>query len=98
MTEGGLEQARREIELMTGEQLPYALRWIKGDTLGKRYENGTIKRLILVLTVKSKRAADTILAKDYPSAEDGMRRRDFGNEVRAAFVCAVAAATTSANA
>jgi hypothetical protein len=34
MTEGGLELARREIELMTGEQLPYAPRWIKGDTLG----------------------------------------------------------------
>jgi hypothetical protein len=63
MTEGGLEQARREIELMTGEQLPYAPRWIKGDTLGERYENGTIKRSTLVLTVKSKRAADTIMAK-----------------------------------
>jgi hypothetical protein len=34
MTEGGLELARREIELMTGEQLPYAPRWIKRDTLG----------------------------------------------------------------
>jgi hypothetical protein len=63
MTEDGLELARREIELMTGEQLPYAPRWIKGDTLGERYENGTIKRSTLVLTVKSKQAADTIMAK-----------------------------------
>jgi hypothetical protein len=29
MAEGGLELARREIELMAGEQLPYAPRWIK---------------------------------------------------------------------
>jgi hypothetical protein len=63
MTEGGLELARREIELMIGEQLPYTLRWIKGDTLGERYKNGTIKRSTLVLTVKSKQAADTIIAK-----------------------------------
>jgi hypothetical protein len=63
MDEGGLELARREIELMTGEQLSYAPRWIKGDTLGDRYENGTIKRSTLVLTVKSKQAADTIIAK-----------------------------------
>jgi hypothetical protein len=63
MTEGGLELVRREIELMIGEQLLYALRWIKGDTLGERFENGTIKRSTLVLTVKSKRAADTIMAK-----------------------------------
>lgn len=63
MTEGGLELARKEIELMTGEQLPYAPRWIKGDNLGERYENGTIKRSTLVLTVKSKQAADIIIAK-----------------------------------
>jgi hypothetical protein len=63
MTEGGLELARREIELIIGEQLLYALRWIKGDTLGEHYENGTIKRSTLVLTVKSKQAADTIIAK-----------------------------------
>jgi hypothetical protein len=63
MAEGGLELACREIELMTGEQLPYAPRWIKGDTLGERYGNGTIKRSTLVLTVKSKQAADTIVAK-----------------------------------
>ena len=63
MTEGGLDLARKEIELMTGEQLPYAPRWIKGDTLGQRYESGTIKRSTLVLTVKNKQAADTIMAK-----------------------------------
>ena len=32
-TESGLELAREEIEVMTGSQLPYAPRWIKGDTL-----------------------------------------------------------------
>ena len=63
MAEGGLELAQREIELMTGERLLYAPRWIKGDTLSERYENGTIKRSTLVLTVKSKQAADTIMAK-----------------------------------
>jgi hypothetical protein len=54
MTEGGLDLIRREIEVIIGEQLPYAPRWIKGDTLGERYENGTIKRSTLVLTVKNK--------------------------------------------
>lgn len=63
MAKGGLELARREIELITGERLPYALRWIKGDILGERYENGSIKRSTLVLTVKSKQTADTIMAK-----------------------------------
>jgi hypothetical protein len=63
MAEGGLELARREIELITVEQLPYAPRWIKGDTLSERYENGTIKRSTLVLTMKSKQAADTVVAK-----------------------------------
>lgn len=63
MSEGGLEVAREEIEVMTGEQLPYAPRWIKGDTLSERYDNGSTKRSTLVLTVKSKRAADTIMAK-----------------------------------
>jgi hypothetical protein len=63
MTEGGLELAWREIELMTGEQLPYAPRWIKGYTLGERYDNGIIKRSTLVFTVKGKQAADTIVAK-----------------------------------
>lgn len=64
MVEGGLDLAREEIELMTGEQLPYAPRWIKGDTLGERYQNGSIKRSTLVLTVKSKQAADTIVSKE----------------------------------
>lgn len=63
MTEGGLDVAKEEIELMTGEQLPYAPRWIKGDTLAERFVNGSIKRSTLVLTVKSKKAADAILAK-----------------------------------
>ena len=63
MNEGGLEIAREEIELMTGEHLPFAPRWIKGDTLAERYESGSIKRSTLVLTVKSKKAADVILAK-----------------------------------
>lgn len=63
MVEGGLDLAREEIELMTGEQLPYAPRWIKGETLGDRYQNGSIKRSTLVLTVKSKQAADTIMSK-----------------------------------
>lgn len=66
MGEGRLEVAREEIELMTGEQLPYAPRWIKGDTLHERFRNGTIKRSTLVLTVKSKRAADAMLAKGLP--------------------------------
>jgi hypothetical protein len=35
----------------------------QGDTLGERYKDGKIKRSTLVLTVKSKQAADTILAK-----------------------------------
>jgi hypothetical protein len=63
MAEGGLDLAREEIELMTGEQLPYAPRWIKGETLSLRYQNGSIKKSTLVLTVKSKQAADTIMAK-----------------------------------
>jgi hypothetical protein len=63
LTEGGLEVAREEIETMTGEQLPYAPRWIKGDTLAERFDSGSIKRSTLVMTVKSKKAADVILAK-----------------------------------
>lgn len=63
MSEDGLGIAREEIELMTGEQLPYAPRWIKSDTLAERYDSGSIKRSTLVLTVKSKKAADVILAK-----------------------------------
>lgn len=63
MTESGLDLAREEIEVMTGSQLPYAPRWIKGDTLAERFDSGAIKRSTLVLTVKTKHAADTILAK-----------------------------------
>jgi hypothetical protein len=61
--EGGLKLAREEIELMTGEQLPYPPRWLKGDSLGERFDSGSIKRSTLVLTVKSKQAADVILAR-----------------------------------
>lgn len=63
MTEGGLDVAREEIELMTGEQLPYAPRWIKGDALAERFDSGSIKRSTLVLTVKSKKSADVFMAK-----------------------------------
>jgi hypothetical protein len=63
MAEGGLDVAREEIEVMTGVQLPYAPRWIKGETLAERYGSGSIKRSTLVLTVKNKKAADVILAK-----------------------------------
>lgn len=63
MGDGGLELVREEIELMMGEKLPYAPRWIKGDTLSERYHGGTVKRSTLVLTVKSKQTADYILAK-----------------------------------
>lgn len=63
MSGGGLDVAREEIELMTGEQLPFAPRWIKGDTLAERFSSGSIKRSTLVLTVKSKKAADVIMAK-----------------------------------
>ena len=63
MSEGGLDVAREEIELMTGEQLPFAPRWIKGDTLAERFNSGSIKRSTLVLTMKSKKAADVIMAK-----------------------------------
>lgn len=63
MTENGLDLARDEIEVMTGSQLPYAPRWIKSDNLAERFDSGAIKRSTLVLTVKTKRAADAILAK-----------------------------------
>jgi hypothetical protein len=63
ISEGRLEVVREEIELMTGEQLLYALRWIKGETLGERFDIRTIKQSTLVLTVKSKQVADAILAK-----------------------------------
>lgn len=63
MSEGGLDVAREEIETMTGEQLPFAPRWIKSDTLAERFNSGSIERSTLVLTVKSKKAADVIMAK-----------------------------------
>jgi hypothetical protein len=63
MSKGRLDVAREEIELMTGEQLPFAPRWIKGDTLAERFNSSSIKRSTLVLTVKSKKAADVIMAK-----------------------------------
>lgn len=63
MSESGLKLARREIELMTGEQLPYSPRWLKGDTLAERFDSGSIKRSTLVLTVKSKKTANVIMAK-----------------------------------
>jgi hypothetical protein len=63
MGEGGLDVTREEIEVMTIEKLPYAPRWIKTQTLNERFENGSIKRSALVLTVTSKQAADAILAK-----------------------------------
>jgi hypothetical protein len=40
MSEGGLEVAREEIELMAGEHLPFAPRWIKGDTLANMVRRG----------------------------------------------------------
>lgn len=63
MTEDGLDFVREEIEVMTGSQLPYAPRWIKRDNLAERFDSGAIKRSTLLLTVKTKSAADTILAK-----------------------------------
>lgn len=44
MTEGGLDVAREQIELMTGAQLHYAPRWIKGDTLAERFDSGSTKK------------------------------------------------------
>lgn len=61
--EGGLELAKQEIELMTGEALPYAPRWIRSQTLEERFHSGTVARSTLVVTVRSKNAADTIMAK-----------------------------------
>jgi hypothetical protein len=57
MTAGGLELARREIELMTGEQLPYAPRWIKEDTLSERYEQVTIKRSLYAVPPCERRSS-----------------------------------------
>lgn len=63
MSESGLDLAREEIGVVTASQLPYAPRWIKSDTLAERFDSGGIKRSTLVLTVKTKHAADAILAK-----------------------------------
>lgn len=63
LCEGGLELAREEIESMTGESLPYAPRWIRSDGLEERFHSTSITRSSLVVTVKSKTAADTIMAK-----------------------------------
>ena len=48
---------------MTGERLPYAPRWIRSDGLEERHHSESITRSSLVVTVKSKAAADTIMAK-----------------------------------
>jgi hypothetical protein len=61
--EGGLDLAKQEIELMTGETLPYAPRWIRSQTLEERFHSGTVARSTLVVTFRSKNAADTIMAK-----------------------------------
>lgn len=61
--DGGLELAKQEIELMTGEALPYAPRWIRSQTLEERFHSGTVARSTLVVTFRSKNAADTIMAK-----------------------------------
>jgi hypothetical protein len=63
ISEGGLDVVREEIELIIGEQLPFAPRWIKGNTLAERFNSSSIKRSTLVLTVKSKKATDMIIAK-----------------------------------
>jgi DNA-binding ferritin-like protein len=63
MTEEGLDLVREVTEVMTDSQLPYAPRWIERDDLAERFDSGAIKRSTLVLTVKTKRAADTILVK-----------------------------------
>jgi hypothetical protein len=47
---------------MESEQLPYAPRRFKGDTLVERFDSGSIKRSTLVL-VKSNKATDATLAK-----------------------------------
>lgn len=62
LKEGGLALAREEIEL-TGVPLAYEPHWIKNDTLAERFHTGAIKQSTLVVTVKSKQASDTMLAK-----------------------------------
>lgn len=48
---------------MTGESLPYAPRWSRGEGLEERFHSGTVNRSTLVVTVKSKTAADSIMVK-----------------------------------
>jgi hypothetical protein len=62
-SEGGLRLAREEVETTTGIVLPYEPIWINSDTLAERFDSGTIKRSTLVVTVKTKKDADAILAK-----------------------------------
>lgn len=62
LSEGGLETAREEIESTTGELLPYAPRWIRSETLEERFHSGTVNHSTMVVTVKSKQAADAIMA------------------------------------
>lgn len=96
--EGGLDTAREEIEVMTGEQLPYAPRWIKGDTLGERFDNGSIKRSTLVLTVKSKKAATRLWRRACSSEAGATRRRDSGSEEKVGYARTAVAAITLASA
>lgn len=48
---------------MTGDRLPYAPRWITSDGLEERFHSEFITRSSLVVTAKSKAAADNIMAK-----------------------------------
>lgn len=61
--DGGLDLAREEIELMTGESLPYTPRWMRGEGLEERFHSGTVNRSTPIVTVKSKAAADSIITK-----------------------------------
>lgn len=63
LNEDGLDLAREEIELTSGISLAYMPHWIKSDTLAERFESGAIRQSTLVVTVKSKEIADTMLAK-----------------------------------
>jgi hypothetical protein len=63
LAEGGQRLVREEFETTTGIVLPYETRWIKSDTLAERFDSGTIKRSTLVVTAKTKKDADAILAK-----------------------------------
>ena len=75
LCKGGLDLAREEIVLMTGERLPYAPRWIRSDGLEERFHSESITHSSLVVTVKSKALADTIMAK---GLSFGGRRHEAG--------------------